>query len=199
MTRFILYYYVLLLIKTPMMMKNILLFVTTIFLATSCCGNRFATSEPSPGKLNTMTAEKLIMAIPAWTKGYGSAQQAAFDSLISRLRSYTNAEIATAVEHIVSNNRIDGLVYLDNMSRIYIAIRALYEVPASVPSSEAVVFGGWARPPEEPAGTYSPLWPLQKVKGRLLVTGSYAGYAGIDYDAVGECKYFSSKYPRREK
>lgn len=144
----------------------------------------------------TETTANLIARIPAWTKGYTAAEQATFDNVMTSLRQYSDNQILNGILCIVNNNKISGEDYLDNMSKIYIALRALYQVPGQLSASAASVFGGWIRPGSEASGTYSPLWPLQQVNGKLMVTGQYNGYLGFDYDAIGEFSYFSRHYPR---
>lgn len=144
----------------------------------------------------TPTAQ-LIARIPAWTKGYDAAKQAVFDNVMNSLRQYPDSDILNGIRCMVSNYQISGENYLDDMSKIYIALRALYQVPEQLPGAAARAYGGWIRPSgESPSGT-SMLWPLQRTgTGQLMVTGQYIGYLGHNYDAVAEFEDFRSHYPR---
>lgn len=145
----------------------------------------------------TVATANLITSIPAWTKGYDPQKQASFNNIMNSLRRYSDTELMNGIQCIVNNNRLNGEDYLDNMSKVYIALRALYQVPNQLPGSTARVFGGWWRDANETPATYSPLWPLQRLpNGSLAVTGLYNGYTGFDYDALGEFNDFRSHYPR---
>lgn len=147
--------------------------------------------------ITTTPTAQLITSIPAWTKGYDASKQAAFNNVMNSLRLYTDNEILNGIRCIVSNRQISGDAYLDEMSKIYIALRALYQVPEQLPGAAARAYGGWKRPGNEsPAGT-GVLWPLQRIgAGQLVVTGTYNGYIGHNYDAIGEFNDFRSHYPR---
>lgn len=144
----------------------------------------------------TVATANLISRIPAWTQEYDPSRQVQFDNVMNTLRRYSDNEIMNGINCLVNNDRVDGGTYIDNMSKIYIALRALYQVPDMLPLNNAQSFGGWLRPDNEPPGTYSHLWPLSRINGQLKVTGTYKGFSGFNYDALGEFNDFRSHYPR---
>lgn len=139
----------------------------------------------------------LIRRIPAWTQGYDAAKQAAFDNIISQLKLYSDNDLLSGIQCLVNNTNMSGERYLDEMSKIYLAIRALYNVPDALPANGAHVYGGWRREAGESPEIYRPLWPMQRMaNGRVVVSGAYMGYMGVGYDAVGEFNDFRTHYPR---
>lgn len=148
---------------------------------------------------NTLPVAKLVINnIPSWLKGYGPVEQNLFNNVIAQISTYPDRDIREAIACITQKSNLSGIEYFEHNAKIYIMLRALYQVPSSPVSLPAKIFGGWQRDINEPKGTYNYMWPLQyNTNGQLNVTGKFTGYSGASYDAVAEFDYFSTNYSRR--
>ncbi len=92
---------------------------------------------------------------------------------------------------------------LDELSKVYILLRFLYDVPNSTPIENAKVFGGWMKPSEMIQGeTFDMLWPVANVQSKTgpmvpKVVDTFKGYTGVGYDAMGEYDYFNENFSLR--
>lgn len=93
---------------------------------------------------------------------------------------------------------------LDELSKVYIFLRFLFDLPTNMPIDNIKSFGGWVRPKEiTNEETYNLSWPVSVQKneeGNLIpmVTDTFLGYFGANYDAMGEFNYFKENFTIRE-
>jgi hypothetical protein len=115
--------------------------------------------------------------------------------------NYVLLQNVMALSHLSDNEIITGVndyasYYtgdLDAMSRLFVVLRVLYNVPDSVHISNAKSFGGWIRPASDLTGQYYHLlWPLgwDIDLPAPIVMNAYMGYVGAPYDPVGELQFF---------
>jgi hypothetical protein len=144
---------------------------------------------------------RMIQMIPSWTIDYSASDQEAFRAQIKVLKQYSETEIAEAV-HWIETNYDSRCVeeYTDHMTRIFLMMRALYDVPEQVPRNLARNYGCWVREgARDSKDQFDLQWPLRNVNGELTVVGKFAGSNCLHYNASGELRYISSYFPRRSK
>jgi hypothetical protein len=176
-----------------------------------CCVNphtRSSSSTPPlagiipPSAMRDTATSKvglLIETVPPWTSHCGDAQAVQLRSAARQIQKFAPAEIREGIQDFLNVHREDD-DYLASLSKVYVLLRAVFNVPQEISREEAKTFGGWVHPSVlQKSGSYDLMWPLGlNEKSEVIFVGQFEGYFGSEYDAMGEFDYFSSKYKFRE-
>lgn len=139
-----------------------------------------------------------VESVKAWTDGteYSENDNYALLESATQIVAMTDAEIITGVADY--SEYYAG--YLPEMSKLYLILRYVYDVPDEVAIDDAFTYGGWMRPIEEISGsTYNMMWPLGWNETNMIVVDhTFMGYMGAKYDAPGELANFMENFSRRE-
>lgn len=162
--------------------------------------------EPVKGKVADRTlldpiGHLIDEAIPAWTDGYtaaGSGQLVGVASEISNLPAQQLQLSLGLYTQVFSGTDEE----IDAMSKVYLLLRVLYNLPANADRESVKVYGGWIHPSISNPGTGFNLgWPVAASgfgpSAKIQVAGAFDGYLGRAYDAVGELGYFNANFPKR--
>lgn len=89
---------------------------------------------------------------------------------------------------------------IEDLSKLLLILRIIYNVPDSIPIQQAKTFGGWIRPTEELTGPYFKIaWPVATdQQNHPFINYPYMGYMGAPYHASGELEYFINSFGRRQ-
>jgi hypothetical protein len=141
----------------------------------------------------------VIAAIPPWTAGrYDEVKTRALREAATQLASASLEELRGAVETYAQRHRLSDDA-TEKLSRLYLLLRVVFDVPCSIARQQAKVFGGWNHPSvgsDDPSFRLS--WPIEVDQdGRLAVVGVYRSYRGRPYDAAGEFQYFAENFELR--
>ncbi len=153
---------------------------------------------PAPG-LDGEAAD-LIVAVPPWTDGrYDEPKTQALRAAAARARSVSSFQLRAAIRAFEDAHR-NAPDSTRQLSRIYLLLRAIFNVPDWMARTDAGVFGGWNHPsvgkPGQPA--FRIAWPLAvDDAGRLVVEGEFTGYRGMPYDATAEFDFLAARFDRR--
>lgn len=184
-----------------------------LYVSWNCCDTAFvselrttpSTSVRGVDKLEfhdkikeSATVPYLIQSIPSWLGGYDKSKTADLIQIGAKLSVLTDHEIRDGIQEF-SSVYSGANDYLWQISKVYLLLRVLFDVPANIPINQAKVFGGWGHPSAGTGNTFNLLWPLEmSMDSTLNVVGGFSGYYGAPYDAVGEYDYFSEGFGRRE-
>jgi hypothetical protein len=143
---------------------------------------------------------KLIFRIPSWTYGYYST---ASQQLINIARQVQSTTTATSLHN--SLLRYENLFagtseYVEQMSKAYLLLRVMYQLPQEMNSTNAKVFGGWVHPCIGSGPAFNMSWPVtatQSTSGLQVSVANYNGFIGRGYNAAAEMDYFNSSFPKR--
>lgn len=142
---------------------------------------------------------KLIYRIPTWTYGYSviSSQQ-----LVNIARQVQNSSNPGSLhnsliryEHLFAGTS----EYVEQMSKAYLLLRVMYQLPLEMNGNNAKTFGGWVHPCIA-TPVYNMSWPVtatQSASGVQVSVANYTGFIGRGYNAAGELDYFNSNFPKR--
>ncbi|MBI3586726.1 MAG: hypothetical protein HY088_06320 [Ignavibacteriales bacterium] len=155
--------------------------------------------EESGTMANNDSLAQLIEAIPLWTKGYSDTETKQLISSSKAIAKYSLDDIRRGVASFFKTHKSDKKA-IDNLSKVYLLLRVIFDVPQSIERKQAKVFGGWDHPSiEERAEVFNLLWPLELKDSKIQVKGTFSGYHGIIYDAVGEFDFFKAKFKTRKE
>lgn len=89
---------------------------------------------------------------------------------------------------------------IEDLSKLFLILRIVYNVPDSIPVAMAKTFGGWVKPVSELTGQfYKIAWPVASdPQNQPFVKYVYMGYMGAPYNAPGEAEYFVNAFGRRQ-
>lgn len=87
---------------------------------------------------------------------------------------------------------------LDARSTIFVFNRFYFDVSPETALGEHELFGGWVGVPYTEK-TVNMLWPWEKKGDELVLTGSFEGYVGEEYDPFAEFNYFYKHFKVRGK
>ncbi len=162
--------------------------------------------EPVKGKIPDKTlldpiGHLIDEAIPAWTAGYTAAESGQLVGVASEISNLPIQQLQLSLglyAQVFSGTDEE----IDAMSKVYLLLRVLYNLPANADRESVKVFGGWIHPSISNPGTGFNLgWPVAASgfgpSAKIQVTGAFDGYLGRAYDAVGELGYFNGNFPRR--
>ncbi len=100
-------------------------------------------------------------------------------------------------EFIQASTGIPPGIDLDQMSKLFVLNRYLFNAPSKISLRKGRSFGGWRVPYDDRTGDMR--WPFTRVRGKLELTGNFRGYLGERYDALGEFDYFMEKFGLRDE
>ena len=146
------------------------------------------------------TISKMINSSPAWTLTCGDEEGRALIQVAKSISEYSKPEIRDGIEEFISviQNRND---YVDQASKVYLVLRAIYDLPESIPIEQVKSYGGWVRHSTTSESTDFDLqYPLRynPENQSLTFIGQFDGYLGAEYDALGEFDYFDSNFVLRD-
>ena len=144
-----------------------------------------------------------IHSLPAWNeKRYDAKDIAELNAIASELRQLQHSHVLKVFqEYLKRHTKVlqdtlpphEKISILDHdaESRLYVVMRAYFNIPDHTCYCYAKSFGGWIR---NVSGThfYDLHWPVQKNKEKVIGVAEYQGYSGASYDAIGEFEYFSN-------
>ena len=140
---------------------------------------------------------KLIYALPTW--GNATTSQV----LVNTARQIQNTTSPAALYNslIIYENTFAGTgEYVDQLSKVYLLLRVMYQLPQEMNSSNAQTFGGWIHPSIGNGNTYNMSWPVnvtQSPSGLQANIQNSMGFLGRGYNAAAELNYFNSNFPKR--
>jgi len=172
-----------------------------------CCDDSTTTVETIPDFTEKEEEKKptkggkffqYVEALKPWTDGaYTQQDNNELRWNAQELQKLSTSEIMTGIEEYTQyyNGRIEP------MSKLYLMMRMIFDVPQNTSMDQAKNFGGWIKPEQQVSGEQtSLLWPLgYNENSQLTVKHNFMGYSGSVYDAPGEAMYFMENYGRREQ
>jgi hypothetical protein len=145
-------------------------------------------------------AGKLIMQIPVWAYNeYPTTSQ----QLVNIARQVQNTTSPAALHNSLVNyeNVFSGASdYTDQMSKVYLLLRVMYQLPEEMNSSNAKTFGGWTHISIGNGSAYNMAWPIAATSspsGWQVSISNFTGFIGRGYDAAAELDYFNANFERR--
>jgi len=106
--------------------------------------------------------------------------------------------VRRAVSQYLKQNVEDRTYNVQEMFKLHVLNRILFDVPDWAQSNEVGAFGGWIGIPKR-NGEVNLSWPVQEIDGEFEFISSNVGYLGEMYMAVEEFDYFRKKYGFRVK
>jgi hypothetical protein len=142
---------------------------------------------------------KKIAELFSWTNGYYTSASA---ELLNIARQVQNTTTPSSLRNslLVYENACRGTTdYVEHMSKVYLLLRVLYQLPQEMISSNAKTFGGWIHP-SVGKNYFNMSWPVAVTQSASVITinvDNYQGFLGRGYDAAGELDYFNNNFPKR--
>lgn len=140
---------------------------------------------------------KLIYRLKAWDYATTSTE------LVNTARQVQQTTNPSSLRNSLVNyeNTFAGTgEYVAQMSKVYLLLRVMYQLPQSMNSSNAKTFGGWIHPSIANGSTYNMSWPVsvtQSPNGIMVMIDKYRGFIGRGYNAAAELDYFNTNFDRR--
>ena len=154
-----------------------------------------------PGDIATLDPSgRLIAALPTWTFNSYPITSAQLVNVAKQLQMTTTP--ATLHNSLVNYEKTFAHAsdYIEQMSKVYLVLRVMYQLPQEINSSNAKVFGGWIHPSVGNNSGFNMSWPVsatQSPSGLQVSIQGYLGYMTRAYDAAAELDYFNSNFPKR--
>ena len=154
-----------------------------------------------PGDIATLDPSgRLIAALPTWTFNSYPITSAQLVNVAKQLQMTTTP--ATLHNSLVNYEKTFAHAsdYIEQMSKVYLVLRVMYQLPQEMNSSNAKVFGGWIHPSVGNNSGFNMSWPVsatQSPSGWQVSIQGYLGYMTRAYDAAAELDYFNSNFPKR--
>jgi hypothetical protein len=143
---------------------------------------------------------KLIYKIPAWTNGYYTTTSLQLLNIARQVQNSTSAA-SLANSLLVYENTFAGTTdYVEHMSKVYLLLRVLYQLPQEMNSSNAKTFGGWIHPGIGKGSAFNMSWPVTastNPSGIQVNVDFFSGFLGRGYNAAAELNYFNNSFPKR--
>ena len=118
---------------------------------------------------------------------------------LAELHTYETAVLRKAVEQFITEDR-DAFVSVDDMSKLFVLNRYIFNIPATAKGKEVRPFGGWVLPYDDGKGEMDLLWPFRIVENdQLELVGFGVGYMGETFRAVAEFDLFNERFGRRQQ
>lgn len=141
---------------------------------------------------------RLIRLLPAWNQALEMVNEAEFMEVAAELSKVPNNQLREAIHQHWALYR-NSESNLEELSKTYVLMRVLFELPEAYTRNDARNFGGWVHPGALTKGEYNLSWPIAKSEeGTLTIEGEFAGFFGRGYNAPGEFDYFAARFPRRD-
>jgi hypothetical protein len=157
-----------------------------------------ATEKPCGGTMRVATDADplldLIYKIPAWTLGYDSDKTERLTDIARQLSKVSTAQLRSLLSLFVQKESS-----IDELSKVYLLLRVLYNLPEKADPKTVKVFGGWVLPSNNSLNVpYNLSWPIATTHNNLIiVSGTFYGYLGTPYVAVAEFDYFNQNFTKR--
>ena len=140
-----------------------------------------------------------IASVPAWTEAYYDEPDT--QQLVNAAAACAEAPpevLRSALEAYYLQKR-KGADPTADLSRPYLLLRVIFDLPDAIDRKEAKVFGGWNHPSIfSGAPTFNLSWPVRVREGEAVAIESpFTGYRGRPYDLVSEYDYFARRFQRR--
>ena len=154
-----------------------------------------------PGDIATLDPSgRLIAALPTWTFNSYPITSAQLVNVAKQLQMTTTP--ATLHNSLVNYEKTFAHAsdYIEQMSKVYLVLRVMYQLPQEINSSNAKVFGGWIHPSVGNNSGFNMSWPVSatlSLSGWQVSIQGYLGYMTRAYDAAAELDYFNSNFPKR--
>jgi len=154
-----------------------------------------------PGDITTLDPSgKLITALPTWIYSSYPATSVQLVNVAKQLQMTTTP--ATLHNTLVNYEKTFAHAsdYVEQMSKVYLVLRVMYQLPQEMNSSNAKVFGGFIHPSIGSSSAFNMSWPIsatQSPQGWQVSISGYRGYMTRAYDAAAELDYFNSNFPKR--
>lgn len=142
---------------------------------------------------------KMITHIPAWTDGYYSGTSVQLINIVRQLQYYSTASVYNSLVNY-EKTFAGTTEYVAQMSKVYVLLRVMYQLPYEMAGSNVKTFGGWVHPSIGKGSAYNMSWPVsisQTNSGPLIVLDVYGGFIGRGYNASAELDYFSKNFEKR--
>ncbi len=156
---------------------------------------------PVPGDTSRLDyTGKLIAKIPGWINGYGPTTSI---QLVNITRQVQNSTSPQSLHNTLVNyeNLFAGTSDYDmQMSKVYLMLRVMYQLPQQMDKANAKSFGGWTHPCVGSGSIYNMSWPVsatQTPTGLQVSVSEFTGFIGRGYNAAAELDYFNSSFPKR--
>ena len=141
-----------------------------------------------------------LHAMPAWAD-VGRGNRAGLRAIEMALRAIKFSDAASLLDGIercmAECDASPAGFDVSAMSKLFVANRWWFEVPAQEPSGRAG-YGGFLGTPVA-GGKTDALWPWSRdAAGRLRLSGWFAGYSGDSFLALEEARDFLQRYGLRQ-
>ena len=142
---------------------------------------------------------KAIARLFSWTNGYYNNPSA---ELLNTARQVQHTTTPSSLHNSLVNYEVacrGTTEYVENMSKVYLLLRVLYQLPQEANSNNAKTFGGWIHP-STGKSIFNLSWPVavnQSPTGYSINVDKYQGFLGRGYDGAAELDYFNANFPKR--
>ncbi|MGD1845492.1 MAG: T9SS type A sorting domain-containing protein [Salibacteraceae bacterium] len=139
---------------------------------------------------------RMIRMLPAWTEPINDKEQQTIKSIVAELALLSDDQLRGAIAKHHQYYR-DAGNNLEELSKDYLLLRMIFDLPEAFDRSQVKNFGGWVHPSVFHQEAYNLSWPIAQTEGGLQVAGKYMGFNGRGYDPVGEFDFFAGRFQRR--
>ena len=143
---------------------------------------------------------KLIAKIPSWLNGYPPTAAMQLVNIARQVQNSTNPQ--SLHNSLVNYESLFAHAsdYDEQMSKVYLMLRVMYQLPQQIDKSNAKTFGGWIHPSVTTGSIYNMAWPVvatQSQSGWQVSVSEFTGFIGRGYNAAAELDYFNASFPKR--
>jgi len=143
---------------------------------------------------------KLIVKLPSWIYGYTPTAAMQLVNISRQVQQSTNPAALHNSLVIYESVFANSSQYDENMSKVYLMLRVLYQLPQQMEKANAKSFGGWTHPCVGDGSVYNMAWPVaatQSPSGWQVNVSEFTGFIGRGYNAAAELDYFNASFPKR--
>lgn len=154
-----------------------------------------------PGDIATLDPSgRLIAMLPTWNYSSYPTTSIQLVNVAKQLQMSTTP--ATLHNTLVNYEKTfaNASDYVEQMAKVYLLLRVMYQLPQGTNSSNAKVFGGFIHPSIGSGTAFNMAWPItatQSSQGWQVSFSGYTGYMTRGYDAAAELDYFNANFQRR--
>ncbi|HZU99516.1 MAG TPA: hypothetical protein VFF73_22595 [Planctomycetota bacterium] len=128
----------------------------------------------------------LIDSAPTWEE-FRAGDDARLKRVARELIRYDKDALRMAFQIYTQSKGPMG----DDISKSYLLLHAIFDIPARVDPAVARTFGGWLGSPARAQDDL--LWPLSRdAQGKLVLAAHYSARVGLRYDAGAEFDYLDT-------
>ena len=167
----------------------------------------FTPNQPKPGVVipaDTSRLDytgKMIIKIPSWIGWYNSTSTSTQLVNIARQVQYSTSPAALQNSLVNFEKLFAGTSDYDaQMSKVYLMLRVMYQLPQETQNTNIKTFGGWIHPCIGSGPLYNLSWPVyvtQSPSGFQVNVSDFTGFIGRGYNAAEELHYFDTNFQRR--